>query len=172
MVRDWMAITGDVPRPKTNTPNAPFKDLRARARRSAAPACGKWAQHRFGTPEAFFKRFFVVNHCPLAFLEESGRNRTLDKLPKHESQPLFQACDKALADTLEALSPSWAIGVGAFAKNRLETIAHERNLDVKIGMILHPSPASPLANRGWQPQAEAQLDAQLGPGWRPSQTGS
>jgi single-strand selective monofunctional uracil DNA glycosylase len=31
-----------------------------------------WAEARFGTPDRFFSRFFVVNYCPLAFLEESG----------------------------------------------------------------------------------------------------
>ncbi|MEL6431620.1 MAG: single-stranded DNA-binding protein, partial [Planctomycetota bacterium] len=31
-----------------------------------------------------------------------------------------------------------------------------------IGTVLHPSPASPIANRGWAPQARKQLAALLG----------
>ena len=32
-------------------------------------------------------------------------------------------------------------------------------LDVSVGTILHPSPASPMANRGWVKQIEPQLEA-------------
>jgi single-strand selective monofunctional uracil DNA glycosylase len=32
-------------------------------------------------------------------------------------------------------------------------------LDVEIGRILHPSPASPAANRGWAEQADRELAA-------------
>ena len=32
-------------------------------------------------------------------------------------------------------------------------------VDVKIGSVLHPSPASPKANRGWAAEAEKQLAA-------------
>ena len=55
-----------------------------------------WARDRFGTAERFFDRVFVANWCPLVFMEESGRNRTPDKLPASERAPLFAACDDAL----------------------------------------------------------------------------
>ena len=41
----------------------------------------------------FFERFFVWNYCPLAFLEEGGRNRTPDTLPAEERDALFAVCD-------------------------------------------------------------------------------
>ena len=40
-----------------------------------------WAAARFGTAERFFRDWFVLNYCPLALLEASGRNYTPDKLP-------------------------------------------------------------------------------------------
>ena len=86
-------------------------------------------------------------------MEASGRNRTPDKLPVAERQPLEELCDRALAEVVEALDPKLLIGVGAFAEKRLARVAGGR----RIGRILHPSPASPAANRGWQAQAEAQL---------------
>ena len=46
---------------------------------------------------------------------------------------------------------------GAWAEQRAASALD--GLDVPIGRVLHPSPASPLANRGWAPQAEAQLAA-------------
>jgi len=30
-----------------------------------------WAQQRYGTADEFFARYFVLNYCPLAFLEAS-----------------------------------------------------------------------------------------------------
>ena len=55
-----------------------------------------------------------------------------------------------------ALEVEWVIGIGAFAESRAkETFSHINNL--KIGRILHPSPASPQANRGWDQLALKQL---------------
>jgi single-strand selective monofunctional uracil DNA glycosylase len=116
-----------------------------------------WARDRFGTPEAFFSRFFVANYCPLAFLEESGRNRTPDRLPLAERKPLLERCDAALRKTVESLEPRLVIGLGRFATARAK--AALASSDTRVGMVLHPSPASPAANRGWAQQAEVQLEA-------------
>jgi single-strand selective monofunctional uracil DNA glycosylase len=55
------------------------------------------------------------------------------------------------------LTPRYAIGVGEFATKRLQAALEGKN--IRLGTILHPSPASPLANRGWAAQAESQLAA-------------
>ena len=47
------------------------------------------------------------------------------------------------------------VGVGAFAENRARRALAD--LDVPVGRMLHPSPASPAANRGWEEQAERDL---------------
>ena len=39
---------------------------------------------KFGAPTNFFADHFVVNYCPLVFMESSGKNRTPDKLPVAE----------------------------------------------------------------------------------------
>ena len=113
-----------------------------------------WAQDRFGSPEAFFARFFVWNYCPLAFLEESGRNRTPDRLPAKERKPLFEVCDRALADINGYIQPSMVLGVGKFGAARARAVVGAK---VEVGSILHPSPANPAANRGWAEQIEKQL---------------
>jgi single-strand selective monofunctional uracil DNA glycosylase len=90
---------------------------------------------------------------------ESGKNITPDKLPAQERATLFDACDRAIRRIVETLTPRYVIGVGGFATTRLqEALLGE---DLRIGTMLHPSPASPLANRGWAAQAETQL-AELG----------
>ena len=115
-----------------------------------------WARSRFGTAEHFFARAFVANWCPLVFMEESGRNRTPDKLPASERAPLFAACDDALVRIVEELRPRLVVGVGRFAEQRARAALGG---DVEIGRILHPSPASPAANANWAGLVDADLRA-------------
>ncbi len=56
---------------------------------------------------------------------------------------------------MEILAPEWALGVGAFAEKRLkESLADS---PILVGRILHPSPASPLANQGWAAKVDEEL---------------
>jgi single-strand selective monofunctional uracil DNA glycosylase len=114
-------------------------------------------RERFGTPEIFFAEHFVLNYCPLAFVEKSGLNRTPDKLPPSEKNPLLEICDAHLRRVLEILEPKWLIGVGGFAAERGKMAAEL--FGISAGQILHPSPASPAANRGWATAATRQLMA-------------
>ncbi|MCJ7829913.1 MAG: single-stranded DNA-binding protein, partial [Desulfobacterales bacterium] len=116
-----------------------------------------WARRAFSTPERFFERFFVVNYCPLIFLEASGRNRTPDRLPAAERTPLMVACDHALRRTVQLLTPRCVVGVGEFAARRArEALA---GLAVATGRITHPSPANPRANRGWETLVTGELQS-------------
>jgi single-strand selective monofunctional uracil DNA glycosylase len=156
-VRDWMGLNEAVDKPELEHPKRPIDGLMCGRREVSGSRLWGWASERFASPEAFFERFFVWNYCPLSFMEEGGRNRTPDKLPADERHSLFAACDEALAAVVDALSPSMVIGVGAFAEKRASRALSGH--DVRIGRILHPSPASPKANRGWAPVVEAELEA-------------
>ena len=154
-VRGWLGIEASVGRPENEHPKRPVAGFAClRSEISGARLWG-WARAAFGTPERFFERFFVANYCPLAFLESSGRNRTPDKLPSAEREPLFALCDRALARTVECLRPTIVIGVGTFAEERARRALGGSG--AAIGRILHPSPASPAANRGWSGLATRQL---------------
>jgi single-strand selective monofunctional uracil DNA glycosylase len=112
-------------------------------------------RERFGTPRKFFQQHFVANYCPLVFMEASGRNRTPDKLPIAERVSLDKLCDGHLAALLDAVRPQLAIGVGNYAEACLRRVVGSR--DIQVARILHPSPASPAANRGWAEQATRQM---------------
>ncbi len=158
-VRDWMGIDAPIGKPPVEHPKRPVQGFDcARSEVSGARLWG-WAKDTFGNPEAFFTRFFVANYCPLVFMEGSGRNRVPEKLPKAERTPMFAACDRALRRTVEHFAPRYVIGVGKFAEKKARQIAGD--LDVIIGSVPHPSPASPLANQGWAPLMDAAL-ADLG----------
>ncbi|MFT7667755.1 MAG: single-strand selective monofunctional uracil DNA glycosylase [Planctomycetota bacterium] len=155
MVRDWLGIEEPVGKPKVEHPKRPILGFDCTRSEVSGRRLWGWAQERFPSPEAFFERFFIWNYCPLVFLEESGRNHTPDKLPAAERDPLFEACDIALVRLVKELKPQRVIGVGKFALKRARTVLAD--CDCEFGTILHPSPASPMANRGWAPQAEKQL---------------
>lgn len=157
-VRDWMGIIGPVGRPDPEHPKRPVLGFDHPRSEVSGRRLWGWARERYGTAEAFFASFFVLNWCPLCFLEASGRNRTPDQLPAEEQAPLVEACDRALRRSVEILRPSRVIGVGGFAERRATEAL--RGLDLPIGRLLHPSPASPIANRGWAAAAEAELRAQ------------
>jgi single-strand selective monofunctional uracil DNA glycosylase len=157
MVRDWLGLAGPVGKPHGEHPKRPVLGFECRRAEVSGTRLWGWARDRFTTPERFFQRFFVANYCPLVFMESSGANRTPDKLPATEQQALFSACDEALRAVVRLLRPQIVIGVGGFAERRARAaLAGE---DVRIGTILHPSPASPLANRGWAPAVERQLES-------------
>jgi single-strand selective monofunctional uracil DNA glycosylase len=157
MVRDWMAIRAAVQRPDKEHDKRRVLGFDCPRSEVSGSRLWGWARDRFGTPERFFSRFFVVNYCPLAFVEESGKNRTPDKLPPAEREPLLAACDTALVEIVHLLEPRWVIGVGAFARDRAREALEGHS--VNIGTILHPSPASPAANRGWAELVERDLTA-------------
>ncbi len=155
MVRDFVGVTGTVRRPEHEHPKRPITGFDCTRGEVSGQRLWSFARERFGDPAQFFARFFVVNYCPLSFMEESGANRTPDKLPKAERAALFAACDAALAATAAALSPQHVIGVGAFASARAH--AALPGFRGTITTISHPSPASPKANRGWAELVEGEL---------------
>ena len=153
--RYWLGIDAPIGKPPVEHPKRPVQGFACpRSEVSGARLWG-WAKDTLGTPEAFFDRFFVANYCPLVFMEESGRNRVPEKLPKAERVPMFEACDRALRGTVELMKPKFVIGVGKFAEKKAKAVLGD--LDVVIASVPHPSPASPLANKGWSPLMTAAL---------------
>lgn len=156
-VRDWLRIEVEVKRPQTEHPKRPVEGLECQ--RSEVSGQRLWGlfRDRFGSADKFFEEHLVANYCPLVFMEASGKNRTPDKLPASERQPLDRVCDKHLRTLLEAMRPEWAVGIGVYAEKCLQRVVDDE--DIQVTRILHPSPASPAANRGWAEAATAQLEA-------------
>ena len=156
-VRDWMEMRAEVRKPPMEHPKRPVLGFDCpRCEISGQRLWGLFAQ-RFGTADKFFREHYVVNYCPLAFLSETGSNVTPDKLPRREVEELFAACDEHLHRVVELLNPEWVIGIGGFAYARVEPLT-EKFPALKSAQILHPSPASPAANRNWAGLAAGQLE--------------
>ena len=154
-VKDWLQLSGVIGKPLIENPKRPIQGFACQRSEISGQRLWGLFRQRFGTADHFFAEHFVANYCPLAFFD-AGRNVTPDKLPAQESRPLLEACDAHLRRIIEILQPEWVIGIGAWAEKRAEnTLADLTSLH--IGRILHPSPASPIANRGWAEAASKQL---------------
>lgn len=155
-VRDWMEIEVAVGRPENEHPKRKISGFNCNRSEVSGRRLWGYFKEKYKTPDLFFKGNFVANYCPLVFMEESGRNRTPDKLKKDERNKLYKICDMHLLEIVKILDPEWVIGIGGFAEKRI--ISALDSLNIKTGKILHPSPASPMANRGWAEIAESQLE--------------
>lgn len=163
-VKNWIGIDAVIDKPENEHPKRPVEGLACK--RSEVSGQRLWGLFcdRFKTAEAFFQEHFVVNYCPLVFMESTGRNRTPDKLPPSERRPLDEVCDEHLRTVIQILSPAFLVGVGAYAegclKRAVSTLQTSPDGETPIvSRILHPSPASPAANKGWHAIATKELIA-------------
>ena len=161
VVRDWLKIRGTVHKPASEHPKRPVQGFDCPRSEVSGRRLWGWIQSRYGTPEAFFSECFVANYCPLIFMEESARNRVPEKLPVSERRPLLERCDQALREIVDELRPEWVVGVGAWSRKRAQKALGS---EARVHQILHPSPASPLANQGWGAQVDVQVEPLALPG--------
>lgn len=154
-VKDWLGIDAVVGAPKKVCPQKPIQGLECTRSEVSGKRFWGLMQKHFAQPQHFFKKFMVLNYCPLLFLESSGRNLTPDKLNVHDRKRITEMCDEALIQFINYYKPERVVGVGGFAKKCFERVLQKQT--VPIESILHPSPASPVANRGWEEQVTKQL---------------
>ena len=156
-VRDWLGIEVPIDRPEREHPKRPVEGFGCpRSEVSGTRLWGALAR-RFGRPEEFFSEHYIANYCPLVFIEGTGRNRTPDKLPAAERNPLYRVCDRHLERIVAILEPEWVVGIGRFAEGRAREVPGDR---VRVGNVLHPSPANPRAHADWGAKARGELRRQ------------
>jgi single-strand selective monofunctional uracil DNA glycosylase len=159
LARDWLGISAEIGKPVPEHPKRPIEGFACQ--RSEVSGRRLWGAiaETFVTPDRFFAHAFVANYCPLAFMEAGGRNLTPDKLPAAERAALHAACDTHLRRLVTITQAEWVIGIGGFAEDRAALAL--AGTGIKTGRILHPSPASPAANRDWIGQVRREV-ARLG----------
>lgn len=158
-VRDWMGIETAIDKPLPEHPKRPIDGFDCkRSEVSGRRLWGLFAE-RFPNAPEFFKNHFVMNYCPLVWMSASGANLTPDKLAASEMAPVEAACQRHLSDVITLMKPEFLVGVGGYAEERLKQAAATCGSKAIVGRILHPSPASPAANRGWAEAATHQLNA-------------
>jgi single-strand selective monofunctional uracil DNA glycosylase len=156
-VRDYLQLTGDVVAPRKTHSKRPVQGFECpRSEISGQRLWGAFMK-KFTTAEEFFSKAFVINYCPLMFLDEKAVNVTPDKIKKEERQKMEKVCDKALAETIAVLQPKYVVGIGQYAQKRITLVTGEEAI-----LMPHPSPANPKANKSWETDAkQALIDAGL-----------
>lgn len=156
-VQNWLGIFGFVGHPEREHPAKPVEGFACK--RSEVSGRRLWGlfKERFVTPERFFEEHFVTNFCPLLFTADNprGKNLTPEDLVPEERNAVLAPCDAFLRRLTELLKPEWLVGVGAFAQKAAMRACD--GLPVKYSTVIHPSPASPLANKGWAENASGAL---------------
>ena len=158
-VTDWLGIRTAIDKPAREHPKRIIEGFDCARSEVSGKRLWGLMEERFGNAENFFMDHWVANYCPLSFMTESGRNFTPDKLPKDEQEMLFEACDEHLRATARILNATWMLGIGKFAEKRINTALKNviESGGLRSGTILHPSPASPAANRGWSEAAAKKM---------------
>ena len=150
-VRDWLKIERPVGRPEREHPKRPVSGFDcARSEVSGRRLWGLFAE-RFGTPERFFAGHIVTNYCPLAFLESRRPQSHARQAAGLRTGRLVCRLRPALAGHRRGpCNPNGWLAIGDFAAKRAAQRLPGRPL--KLGRILHPSPASPrrtAIGRAW-----------------------
>jgi single-strand selective monofunctional uracil DNA glycosylase len=147
-VKNWLKIETRIGAPDIIHPQKPVDGFACPKSEVSGRRLWGWIRTTFDRPGNFFRRFLVINYCPLLFLEAGGRNRTPVNLRAAEKKPLFEVCDRGLRRMVAQLDPCFVVGVGTFARDRARQALGE--MGTVVGGITHPSPANPRANRGWE----------------------
>ena len=155
-VRDWLGIETLIGKPPVEHPKRPILGFACTRSEVSGRRLWGWAKETYGTPEAFFETFFITNYCPLVFMEGlTGAIGCRRSSPRSSERRCLRPADRALLQTVELMQPELILGIGKFAEKKAQQVVG--HLDVQIGSVPHPSPASPIANRGWSPLMDAAL---------------
>ncbi|MFP4383023.1 MAG: uracil-DNA glycosylase family protein [Spirochaetia bacterium] len=148
-VREWMGIETSISEPEKLHPKRPVEGFNCSRREVSGKRFWGLMKKRYGSASDFFNTSFTANYCPLLFFQDDGKNRTPDKLCKEEREALFRVCSSHLASVIKILDPDWIIGIGKFAFERVKELMQTGSMNRRVLCILHPSPANPHANIGW-----------------------
>ncbi len=159
-VRDWLGISSTITPPTNMHPKRPIDGFLCKKSEVSGKRLWQLFANRYGTANNFFYDAFVLNYCPLLFIDgrdNKAKNLTPDKLKQQETVDLYAYCDEYLKFIVAYCQPQWLVGIGNFAENKLQQCFANLST-VRIGKIIHPSPANPKSNKGFFDIANQQLD--------------
>jgi len=153
MVRDWMGWNPDISKPEHEHPKRPVEGMACTRKEVSGSRLWGLMRDHYGPAEACFAEVVVWPFCPLMWLKESGANLPPNQIRAAERRPMEQICDQALIDVLDLFQPEHLVAIGQYAETALKRACPDR----PVPRILHPSPASPAANKDWAGTVTQQL---------------
>lgn len=149
-VKNWLQIVGQVHKPPVECPNRPIQGFNCTRKEQSGDRFWKFWSDVCGTPDKFFSNAFVYNHCPLAFMDDTGRNLTPADIK--DCKELELICDKHYWDVIEVLQPEILITIGRYIEKRTLGVLKAANAHIPVINLPHPSPRSPN-NHNWPEKA-------------------
>ncbi len=157
-VSGWLGLHALIGQPHPMHPKRPIEGFSCPRTEVSGRRLWGLFEELYGSAECFFQQCFVANFIPLIWMTKSGANITPDKLPRDERERVETLCHEHLVELIRILQPRCLIGVGAYALKQLEKAASQLDGDeYTLGTILHPSPASPIANKHWPARPKEQI---------------
>ena len=151
LVRDWMGIETKIGQPSVVHPKRPVEGFACTKSEVSGRRLWGLMAERYPKATDFFSDHIVLNFCPLVWMSETGANITPDKIPSSEMTPVYEACDAFLMRCFDYYRPKFIVGIGVFAEKQARRLCS--GASIRIGRMLHPSPASPIANKQWPHKA-------------------
>jgi len=155
-VKNWLGVEALISKPAKEHPKRPVEGFACNKSEVSGRRLWGLFERKFEKPQNFFRSHFVTNYCPLVFMDEGGRNVTPDKIKREDALRLNNVCDEHLRMIISVIQPKFLVGIGAFAEECLQRVSTNQS-SVQVSRILHPSPASPAANRDWEGTVTKQL---------------
>ncbi|CAD5118156.1 DgyrCDS6890 [Dimorphilus gyrociliatus] len=157
-VKDWFKVEGKIGKPAKECVKRKISGLECQRSEVSGERFWSLFKKLCGTPDNFSKAAYVHNFCPLLFLKESGKNLTPVDLKIDLRKKVNSMCLKSLSEVIKVIEPKWIIGIGKYAKDNIDKACKLFDIEnVKTAVVMHPSPANPQANKGWENIAIAQL---------------
>jgi len=92
-------------------------------------------------------------------MTKSGKNVTPPDMPIATRKAILKLCDETLICVIELYKVEHIVGLGRYAEARAKAVVKDRPLtNVNVHFMVHPSPASAVANRGWSELAIKSLN--------------
>ncbi len=153
VVRDYLGIDEKLENLPTCHPKRPIEGLKCSRSEVSGRRLWTLIQNRFPVSSLFPDSVAIMNYCPVVFVDKgpTGKNIIPEKIEKNAREKLEQICDNYLDQMISIINPRNVIGIGQYAKKKLESSISRLESDIYVTSILHPSPANPQANRGWEP---------------------
>ena len=157
-VKNWLGICSEVDKPAKEHPKKPIKGFNCTRREVSGERFWSFFSNTCQMPEVFFKNCIVYNHCPLVYMNKTGKNLTPPDLKIHSRNQVLSLCDQTLKAVIELYMVKHIVGIGRFAEARAKKVLQINKIEnVKVHFMIHPSPASPIANKGWGASAQEAL---------------
>ena len=118
IAKNFLNISGEFTNPEGRHPKRPIEGLEFERQEISGTRLWGLLKQIWKTPEEIHKNVFLVNHCPLLLLGETGRNITPDNVSGPALKKLMKTCDKHLLSVVKSLGIKRVVGVGKYAEKR------------------------------------------------------